>query len=80
MRRFTETGEARAIGKTVELAACTKDGEEVPIELSLSTWTVRDERYYTGIIRDIGERKRVQRRASRTVGAELHTDIGQRAG
>ena len=60
MARFAETGEARAIGTTVELAACTKSGEEVPIELSLSTWTVRDERYYTGIIRDIGERKRAE--------------------
>jgi signal transduction histidine kinase len=37
-----------------------KSGEEVPIELSLSTWTVRDERYYTGIIRDIGERKEAE--------------------
>ena len=60
MARFTATGEAHAIGTTVELAACTKSGEEVPIELSLSTWTVRDERYYTGIIRDIGERKRAE--------------------
>ncbi len=32
----------------------------MPIELSLSTWTVRDERYFTGIIRDIGERKRAE--------------------
>jgi PAS domain S-box-containing protein len=60
MARFTQTGDARAIGKTVELAARKKSGEEVPIELSLSTWTVRDERYYTGIIRDIGERKEAE--------------------
>ncbi len=60
MARFTATGEAHAIGTTVELAARTKSGEEMPIELSLSTWTVRDERYYTGIIRDIGERKRAE--------------------
>ena len=60
MARFTKTGEAHVIGSTVELAACTKDGTEVPIELSLSTWLVRDERYYTGIIRDIGERKRAE--------------------
>jgi signal transduction histidine kinase len=44
----------------VELSAIDKQGEEVPIELSLSTWTVRDDRYYTGIIRDIGERKRAE--------------------
>jgi PAS domain S-box-containing protein len=60
MNRFTVTGEARVIGTTVELAARKKSGEEVPIELSLSTWTVRDQRYYTGIIRDIGERKRAE--------------------
>jgi len=60
MERFTKTGEAHVIGTTVELAARTKSGEEVPIELSLSTWTVRDDRYYTGIIRDIGERKRAE--------------------
>ncbi len=60
MARFTKTGEAHVIGTTVELAACTKAGDEVPIELSLSTWCVRDERYYTGIIRDIGERKRAE--------------------
>jgi PAS domain S-box-containing protein len=60
MARYTATGEGHVIGTTVELAACTKGGEEVPIELSLSTWTVREERYYTGIIRDIGERKRAE--------------------
>jgi PAS domain S-box-containing protein len=57
MARYTKTGEGHVIGTTVELAARTKSGEEVPIELSLSTWMVREERYYTGIIRDIGERK-----------------------
>jgi PAS domain S-box-containing protein len=60
MRRVTSGGESRVIGQTVELYARTRSGEEVPIELSLSTWTVRDERYYTGIIRDISERKQAE--------------------
>jgi PAS domain S-box-containing protein len=60
MRRVTSGGESRVIGQTVELFARTRSGEEVPIELSLSTWTVRDERYYTGIIRDISERKQAE--------------------
>jgi PAS domain S-box-containing protein len=60
MNRFTKTGEAHVIGTTVELAARKKSGEEVPIELSLSTWTVHNDRYYTGIIRDIGERKEAE--------------------
>jgi PAS domain S-box-containing protein len=60
MQRVTAGGESRVIGKTVELFARTKSGEEIPIELSLSTWTVRDDRYYTGIIRDIKERKQAE--------------------
>jgi PAS domain S-box-containing protein len=60
MERVTATGEGRVIGSTVELFACKKSGEEVPIELSLSTWTVREDRYFTGIIRDIGERKQAE--------------------
>ncbi|NIP41802.1 MAG: PAS domain S-box protein [candidate division Zixibacteria bacterium] len=60
MQRVTEGGESRVIGRTVELFARTKSGEEVPIELSLSTWTVRNDRYYTGIIRDIRERKQAE--------------------
>jgi PAS domain S-box-containing protein len=60
MKRVTSGGDSHVIGRTVELSACTKNGDEVPIELSLSTWTVRDERYYTGIIRDIRERKQAE--------------------
>ncbi len=60
MRRVTAGGESRVIGSTVELFARTKSGNEIPIELSLSTWTVRDDRYYTGIIRDIRERKQAE--------------------
>jgi PAS domain S-box-containing protein len=60
MDRFTKTGEAHVIGTTVELAARKKGGKEVPIELSLSTWKVHNDRYYTGIIRDIRERKEAE--------------------
>jgi PAS domain S-box-containing protein len=72
MARVTAGGEGRVIGTTVELSACTKSGDEVPIELSLSTWTVREDRYYTGIIRDIGERKEAEealRRSEQTLRA-----------
>jgi len=60
MQRVTAGGESRVIGKTVELFARTKAGAEVPIELSLATWNVKEEIYYTGIIRDIRERKQAE--------------------
>jgi PAS domain S-box-containing protein len=64
--RYTESGEAHIIGKTVELSALTKAGLEIPIELSLSTWTVHKVRYYTGIIRDISERKAAEKAVRRS--------------
>lgn len=54
---FLSTGEARVIGKTLELAGRRKDGAEFPAELSLSTWKTREGIFFTAILTDISERK-----------------------
>lgn len=60
IERVSGGGEHHVIGKTVELAGLHRDGRELPIELSLATWTVGEKRFFSGIIRDITERKRTE--------------------
>lgn len=57
-KRFRLTGEGNIIGKTVELKARHKSGKEIDIEVSLSSFKIRDSWYALGIIRNIEERKR----------------------
>ena len=65
--RLRSTGEARAIGKTLEVHGLRKDGSEFPLELSLATWQTEEGTFYSGIIRDITERKRAEEAQKRLV-------------
>jgi two-component system sensor kinase FixL len=56
IRRYQETGDARAIGRIRSVHARRKNGEVFPIELSVSESRIGDEVLYTAIIRDVGER------------------------
>jgi PAS domain S-box-containing protein len=82
LRRFRVTGEARILNVPRELVARRKDGSTLPIDLSVTQ--VDHSEFYTGIIRDISERKELQAHVleiaaeeQRRIGQELHDGIGQ---
>jgi PAS domain S-box-containing protein len=60
MARYSGTGETRILGKTVELHGIRKTGEEFPLELTLSAWKENNQQFFSGIIRDISQRKTVE--------------------
>ena len=60
LQRFLATGQARIIGKTLELVARNKDGKEFPIEISVANWTTAKGDFFTAILRNITTRKEAE--------------------
>ena len=59
--RYLGTGRKVLIGRILEVQGLRKNGEEFPLELSLSTWKTGEEVFFTGIIRDISDRKAAEK-------------------
>jgi PAS domain S-box-containing protein len=75
MKRVQSGGERRVIGKTAELAGRRKDASEFPLELSLAEWSVGEGRFFTGVIRDITERKAAEANIQRLT--QLYAALSQ---
>lgn len=58
---FLKNGQGAAIGETLELFAIRKDGEEFPVELSLSSVDIDGNWHAIGLIRDITKRKHAEK-------------------
>ncbi len=79
LARLRATGASPLLGRTLEFHGLRKDGTEFPLELSLATWKVGDRAFYSGIMRDITERKRAEERLAKINDCFLHftTDFDQ---
>ncbi|HKS28326.1 MAG TPA: PAS domain S-box protein [Pyrinomonadaceae bacterium] len=77
VRRYIETGQRHINWEGYELPGLHKDGHEIPLEVSFSEYVKNGRRFFTGIVRDISERRRNEEtQAERVRLAALTADIG----
>lgn len=81
---YLRTGHARIIGIGREVTGRRKDGGLFPMDLSVSEVKLANRRLFTGFIRDISGRKRLEAeileisdRERRRIGQDLHDGLGQ---
>src|ERR1043166_5623347 len=73
MRRYLETGKAAVLGRRIDMTGQRADGSEFPIELAITRVPMHEPPLFTGFIRDLTDRRRLERRraASYKVGSLL---------
>jgi len=76
LSRYVETGVAGIIGKGREVVALHKNGEQFPIHLSVSDVRDHTTRVFTGVVRDLTDEKRLQKKLQEQ---EALAAIGQMA-
>ena len=57
MDRFYKNGSEESRGRAMEFFGLRKDGTEFPIEMAMSHWTTGSGDFFSGVIRDVSERK-----------------------
>jgi len=82
--RYLQSGHAKVIGIGREVSGRRKDGTIFPMDLSVSEVKLADRRLFTGFVRDISERKQLEKqmleiseREQRRIGHDLHDGLCQ---
>jgi PAS domain S-box-containing protein len=60
LARYLATGEAKVLGRRVELSGLRADGTEFPVELAIATTQAEGQRLFTAYVRDISDRQRAE--------------------
>ncbi len=82
LTRYVQTGEKHIIGTGREVEVRRKDGSTFPVDLAVSE--VGQLKLFTGLLRDISERKNLEREVveiasleQRRIGQDLHDSVSQ---
>jgi PAS domain S-box-containing protein len=88
--RYQRTGKRHMSWEAIELPGLHKNGREIPLEISFGEFVRNGQRFFTGIARDITERKRAEEalrrsreerlaeleRVRKRIATDLHDDVG----
>ncbi|MBA2772096.1 MAG: PAS domain S-box protein [Sphingomonas sp.] len=72
LKHFLATGEGPVLNRHIEIEGATRDGAEVPIELSITATEQFGDRVFVGFLRDISERKAQSERQQRILQESEH--------
>ena len=77
LERMTTAGLERIVGRRVEVPALRADGSRFPAELTIAKVPIAGSQIYTGVIRDLTERKRLEEQLRQSQKMEA---VGRLAG
>jgi PAS domain S-box-containing protein len=87
LARYLETGQAKIIGIGREVMGQRQDGTVFPLDLSVSEVKLGERRIFTGLVRDLTERKRLEAAVTSSaeqergrIARDLHDGLGQELG
>lgn len=84
IQNYIDTGRRKIIGIGREVVGRRKDGSTFPLDLAVSEVYLDDRRIFTGVVRDITDRRRLEHeilriseQERRRIGQDLHDGLGQ---
>lgn len=72
LAHYAKTGEKKVIGRGRTVIGARKDGTTFPMELSVGEMQFADKKYFTGFVRDLTERQKIEARLQELQSELVH--------